>query len=206
MKRARSQEIIAIETHDIRAQATDSHNTVDDSPYGGGPGMVLKVEPIIATLRSIKRKNRSKVILLSPRGKQFTQKDAAALATEEQLIFICGRYEGIDERVIPHIDEAYSIGPYVLSGGELPAMVIIEAVSRHIPGFLGKEASLDEETFSDATPYEYPQYTRPEVFEGIAVPEVLLSGNHKEIAAWRKMASKPLSISKEKTEGRGVNE
>ncbi len=206
MKRARAQGIIAVESHDIRSATTDSHNTVDDSPYGGGPGMVLKVEPIIATLRSITRKSRSKVILLSPRGKQFTQKDAARLSLEDQLIFICGRYEGIDERVVTYIDEAYSVGPYVLSGGELPAMVIIEAVSRHIPGFLGKEDSLREETFSETVPYEYPQYTRPEFFEDMVVPEVLLSGNHAEITAWRKSQAKPITISKEKTEGKGVNE
>jgi tRNA (guanine-N1)-methyltransferase len=152
-------------------------------PYGGGPGMILMVEPIAKTLKKIKRKKKSRVIMLTPAGKTFSQKETRRLAKYDQLILLCGRYEGFDARVDKLADEKISIGDYVLSGGELPAMVVTEAVSRNIKGVVGHEHALDEETDSDYI--EYPQYTRPENYKGSKVPKILLSGNHAEIKKWR---------------------
>jgi tRNA (guanine37-N1)-methyltransferase len=186
IKRAQSKKLVAIDIHDIRKATTDKHNTVDDKPYGGGPGMVMKVDPIYKTLKKVKRKKNSKVILLDPAGKQFDHSKAKKYSKLDQMVFICGRYEGVDARVEKLIDEKVSVGPYVLSGGELPAMVIIEAVSRLIPGVLGHENSPLDDTFSKGKDYvEFPQYTRPSKFEQWAVPKILLSGNHKKIAEWR---------------------
>lgn len=192
LKRAQLASLIQIKSHNIRDFAFNRHRTVDDKPYGGGPGMVLMAEPIYKTLKSIKRKKRSKVILLDPAGKQFNQKTAQLFSKLDQLIFICGRYEGIDARVDKLIDEKISVGPYVLSGGELGAAIIIEAVSRLLPGVLGKMESLRYETFSGKKNdiVEYPQYTRPEFFNKCRVPKVLLSGNHAEIEKWRKKKKK----------------
>ncbi len=184
LKKAQDKGLLKIQTHNLRDFTENKHKKVDDSPYGGGPGMVLKVEPIAKAVEAIKRPAKSRVILLSLRGKKFDQKEAHRLAKYDQLIFICGRYEGVDERVAKFIaDEELSIGDYVLSGGELPAAVVIEAVARLIPGMLGKAESLEELKGT------YPVYTKPEAVEigGKArkVPEVLLSGDHKEIEKWR---------------------
>ena len=192
LNRARQAKKIAIKAHDLRKYAKGRHRQVDDSPYGGGPGMVLMVEPIYKALKKIKKKKKSKVILLDPAGKQFNQKMGQNYSKLDQLIFICGRYEGIDARVDKLVGEKISIGPYVLSGGELASAVIIEAVSRLLPGVLGKFESTQYETFSGkkAEVVEYPQYTRPETFNKWKVPKILLSGNHGEIEKWRKNKKK----------------
>lgn len=192
LKRAQKSKQIKIQTYDLRKFSKDKHKTVDDTPYGGGPGMVLMIEPIYKCLKSIKRKKKSKVILLDPAGRQFNQKMAERYSKLDQLIFICGRYEGIDVRVDKLIDEKVSIGPYVLSGGELGATVIIESVARLVPGVLGSAESLQYETFSGKKSdiIEYPQYTRPENFKGWRVPKILLSGNHQKIKKWRQSKRK----------------
>jgi len=178
--------IIEVKIINIRDFAEGRHKNTDDRPYGGGEGMVMKPEPIYKALKSIKRKKNSLVILLSPQGERFDQDMAWQLSRYSQLIFICGRYEGIDERIrILCAEKEISIGDYILSGGELAALVIIDAVSRLIPGVLGGERSNIEESFSNGL-LEYPQYTRPRVFEGLEVPEVLLSGNHEQIKKWRR--------------------
>jgi len=178
--------IIEVKITNIRDFAKGKHKNTDDRPYGGGEGMVMKPEPIYRALKSIERKKNSLVILLSPQGEKFDQDMAWQLSSYDQLIFICGRYEGIDERIrILCAEKEISIGDYVLSGGELPALVIIDAVSRLIPGVLGGERSNLEESFSNGL-LEYPQYTRPRIFEGLEVPEVLLSGNHEQIRKWRR--------------------
>jgi len=195
--RAQKKKLIKIKSHDLRKVTKDKHKTVDDKPYGGGAGMVMMVEPIFKTLKKIKRKKNSKVILLDPKGKQFNQKMAKSLTKLDQLILVCGRYEGVDARVDKLVDEKISVGPYVLAGGELGAGIVIEAVSRLIPKVLGNQESLGEETFNRENTKEYPQYTRPENFEykekgekkKLKVPGVLLSGNHKEIKDWRKRQS-----------------
>jgi len=192
LKRAQLAKLIKIKTHDLRDYTSDKHRSVDDTPYGGGPGMVLMVEPIYKCLKSIKRKKNSKVVLLDPAGKQFNQNMAQQYTKLDQIIFICGRYEGLDARIDKLIDQKISIGSYVLSGGELGAAVIVEAVSRLIPGVLGSADSLQYETFSGKKSdiIKYPQYTRPENFKGQRVPNVLLSGNHAEIEKWRKSKKK----------------
>ena len=199
LKRAQQKKLISIKTHNIRDYTTDKHHTTDDKPYGGGAGMVMKVEPIYRALQALKVKRQKskvncRVILLAANGKPFTQNDAVQLAKYKRLVFVCGRYEGVDERVKKFVDETVSIGPYVLTGGELPTAVIVDAVARQVPGVLGNEESPKDESFFEAAsnkPYainsgEYPQYTRPEVFMKIRVPKVLLSGNHKKIQEWRK--------------------
>ena len=195
--------LLTIKTHDLRKWTKDKHKTVDDRPYGGGAGMVLKVEPIHKAVKDLQKGfdgEPSRTILLSAKGKTFTQKDARRLSKYDQLVFICGRYEGVDERVAKYVaDEEISIGNYVLFGGEVASMVVVEAVSRLIPGVVQKEESIKNESFSDkeAKEKEYPQYTRPEVFElkdkslmtkarKLKVPKVLLSGDHKKIEEWRR--------------------
>ncbi|MDO8515836.1 MAG: tRNA (guanosine(37)-N1)-methyltransferase TrmD [bacterium] len=192
LKRAQAANLIKITAHNLRDYSNDRHNKVDDSPFGGGPGMVFKVEPVYRAVQFLKSKvkgQRSKirVILFSTRGKKFDAKVAKRLAKYDELILICGRYEGVDERVAEHIaDEEISMGDYVLSGGELPAMIVIDAVSRQIPGVLGKTESLEEVKGS------YPVYTKPAQFKPAKkgkswdVPKVLLSGDHKEIEKFRK--------------------
>ena len=165
LKRAQQDKVIKIITHNPRDNTTDKHHTVDDKPYGGGVGMILMVEPIYKTLKKIKRAKKSKVILLDPAGQQFNQVMAKKFAKLDQLIFVCGRYEGLDARVDEFIDEKISIGPYVLSGGELPAMIITEATARLLPGVLGKIESTQQETYAKENYVEHPQYTRPEVFK-----------------------------------------
>jgi tRNA (guanine37-N1)-methyltransferase len=194
LKRAQKKKLIKINCHNPRQFATGVHQAVDDRPFGGGPGMLLKVEPLYKTLKKIKRAKKSRVILFDPAGTPLTEAKVKELAKLDQLIMIAGRYEGIDARLEKFIDEKISIGPYVLSGGELPAAVVIESVSRLLPGVLGDDQSAEEETFSgDGSYIEYPHYTRPEVFEYIekgkkkklVVPKVLLSGNHEAIKKWR---------------------
>jgi len=192
LKRAQRAKLVNINTHDLRAFTADKHRKVDDSPYGGGPGMVFMIEPLYKCLKAIRRKKKSRIILLDPAGRQFNQKTAARFSKLDQLIFICGRYEGVDARIDKYIDEKISIGPYVLSGGELATAVIIEATARLLPGVLGKMESLQYETFNGekSDVVEYPQYTRPETFKGQKVPKVLLSGNHAEIEKWRRNKKK----------------
>ena len=175
----------------IRNFSCDRHNTVDDRPYGGGSGMVMKIEPLQAAILHAKKKApESRVVLMSPQGNRFSQERAFELALQNQgLIFVCGRYEGIDERVYTTlVDEELSIGDYVMTGGELASMVIIDAIARLIPGVLGSCESCRSDSFTDNR-LEYAQYTRPEEFEGLKVPEILLSGNHEKIRLWRKKSS-----------------
>ncbi len=177
---------------DIREYTTDKHRSVDDKPYGGGPGMLMKAEPVVLCVEDVIRRNHLetyRTILLSPQGKQYSQNHAVGLASEENIIFICGRYEGFDERIRVLLEpEELSIGDYVLCGGEIPSMVIMETVTRLLPGVLGCEDSYVDESFSDSR-LEPPQYTRPEIFRGEKVPDVLLSGNHKKIDEWRHQQS-----------------
>ena len=192
--RAIEKNIININSINIRDFSKDKHKKVDDTPYGGGAGMVMKPDVVYNAYNSIKEKN-AKVIYMSPQGKTLNQKKVEELSKEEHLIILCGHYEGIDQRVLDKIvDEEISIGDYVLTGGELPAMVLIDSVSRYVEGVL-KEDSIKEESFSNGL-LEYPQYTRPEVFEGEKVPEILLSGHHENISKWRK--EKSLEITKKK--------
>jgi len=199
MKRALEKRLIKIRLHNLRDFTSDLHKTVDDRPFGGGIGMILKIEPIYCAVQSLKSKvksEKSKVILFTPRGKKFNQKMAYQFSKLDQIIMICGRYEGIDERVAKYIaDETISIGNFILMGGEVAAMAVIEAVSRLIPGVLGKPRLLKERVTKEKGFVEYPQYTRPEVFSPKKriywrVPKVLLSGNHKKIEEWRKRHSK----------------
>ena len=187
LKRAIEDKKVEVRFFNPRDHTTDKHKTVDDTPYGGGPGMVMKIEPLARTLKSIRRKKNSRVFLLSAKGKRFTQQRAQAFAEKyDQLIFVCGRYEGVDERIQEYIDEELSIGDFVLTGGELGAMVIVDAISRLLPGVLGTDESSHEESHSEEGYIEYPHYTRPDVYDGQKVPPVLLSGNHKAIDEWRK--------------------
>lgn len=193
LKKAQGKGLISVRLVDPRQYTTDRHRTTDDYPYGGGQGMVLKPEPLVAAIEDVKSKlSRPKVILLSPQGRVFNQTLAAALANEEELVLICGRYEGVDERVKAFIDDELSIGDYTLSGGEPAAVVVIDAVTRLIPGVLGNAMSAGEESFSDGL-LEYPQYTRPEEFRGTKVPDVLLSGDHERVRQWRRRMSVQLT-------------
>lgn len=172
---------------DLRQHGLGQRRTVDDTPYGGGDGMLLKPEPLFAAVEQAKRNDpTAKVLLMTPRGQRWKQATAQAYADSDTgYIFICGRYEGYDERIVTLVDHQISVGDYVLTGGELPAMTIIDSIVRLIPGVLGGEASAEIESFSDGETLEFPQYTRPEDFRGMKVPEVLLSGNHAAIAKWR---------------------
>ena len=184
IKKAIDKKLLKINIHNLRDFSIDKRKTVDDRPYGGGLGMVLMIEPIFNALKKIKKK-KSKVILFTPRGKTFNQKRANQLKKYDQIILICGRYEGIDERINKLIDEEISIGEYDLMGGELPAMIVIETIARLIPNVIGKEELLKQRITKNGGFIEYPQYTRPEIFNKWKVPKVLLSGNHKEIQSWR---------------------
>lgn len=193
VKRAKESGAIEIETHNLRDYTKDKHRNVDDTPYGGGPGMVMRVEPIFNCVNSIKKSsaigNQSSVrtILFSAKGKRFTQEDARRLLKYDRLILVCGRYEGVDERVAQHlVDEEISVGDFVLTGGEIPAMLVVDSLTRLLPGVLGNEDSAVFESHSDEGYLEHAQYTKPEEFNGWKVPEVLLSGNHGEIERWRK--------------------
>ena len=194
--RAIQKKFIKINLHNLRKWTTDNHQTVDDRPFGGGLGMVLKVEPIYKAVKQIKKSKKTKVILFTPRGEKFNQQMANKLSKLEQIIFICGRYEGVDERVAEKIaDMEVSIGEYDLMGGELPAMICIESISRLVPGVLGKPQLLKERISKTGGFLEYAQYTRPEIFKTKdgkkwKVPSVLLSGNHKDIDEWKKSHGK----------------
>ena len=189
LKRAIDDGRIRVRVHQLRDHAEPPHRRVDDQPYGGGGGMLMKPEPIFAAVDFVRAKfpsASSRTILLSPQGRRLDHAQAVRLSLEERIILVCGRYEGVDERVrTALVDEEISIGDYVLTGGELPAMVIIDAVSRLIPGVVGEGESVLRDTFADGQ-LQYPQYTRPAVFNGIAVPDVLLSGRHQEIETWRR--------------------
>ena len=193
--RAREKDLVNLEYYNIRDYSLNKHKKVDDYPYGGGAGMVMTPQPIIDSIKAAKEKNSGKVIFLGPRGKTFNQEMAQELSKEENLIFLCGHYEGIDERAYKHIDMEVSLGDFVLTGGEMAAIPIIDSVLRLIPGVLGKEESFMDESYSGGL-LEYPQYTRPEVYEDERVPEVLLSGHHENIRKWRRKQS--LLITKER--------
>lgn len=201
INRALKKKIVDIKVADLRryADPKDAHKSVDDTPYGGGAGMVLKIEPIYKALKTIKRKKKSRVILFSARGKTLTQKDLQRLKKYDQLIMICGRYEGVDNRVAEHlVDEEISIGNYVLTGGEIPAMILVDGITRLLPGVLGNLESAQDESFSKEGELEYPQYTKPEKFKTWKVPPVLLSGNHAKIKEWREKAKTNNKIQKTK--------
>ncbi|MBI3577588.1 tRNA (guanosine(37)-N1)-methyltransferase TrmD [Candidatus Gottesmanbacteria bacterium] len=185
VKRAKEKGLVTIDFVNIRDFATDTYKSVDDHPYGGGGGMVLRVDIVDAALKKLKGKK----VLLDPRGERYSQKKAREYSKLDHLILICGHYEGVDERVKSLVDESISIGDYVLTGGEIPAMVIIDSVTRLIPGVLKKEEATRSESFTQTGVLEYPQYTRPEVYKGMNVPDILLSGDHKKIAEWRKASS-----------------
>ncbi len=187
LKRGAEKRLLEFRLHNLRDYALDRHHTTDDAPYGGGAGMVMKVEPLIAAITHARAdRSAARVIMTTPRGKPFNQETAQQLARETELIIVCGRYEGVDERVSKlQVDLEISLGDFVLTGGELAAMVIIDTVSRLVPGVLGSDESALDESFA-AGLLEYPHYTRPAEFNGFKVPEVLLSGNHQEISRWRR--------------------
>ncbi len=193
LKRAQEKKQINIKIHNLRKWATDKHKTVDDTPYGGGAGMLMKVEPVYKAIQHIIKKKKvnkkRKIVLLSPGGKKWNQNLAKKYSKLEEVIFICGRYEGVDARIEKFIDEKISVGDYVLTGGELPALTMIDSITRLLPNVLGNKDSLTDESHSKENSIEYPQYTRPETFtinkKKYSVPKVLLSGNHKEIEKWK---------------------
>ena len=187
IKRAQEKGVLQIALHDLRDYTHDKHRSVDDRPYGGGPGMVMRPEPIFEAVEAIKTEN-CRTILMSPQGERLSTPMAQRLCALERLLLICGHYEGVDERVKTVVDESVSIGDYVLTGGELPAMVLIDAVARFLPGVIGHAEAAAEDSFADGW-LEHPQYTRPPVFRGMAVPDILLSGDHKQVAHWRKLQS-----------------
>jgi tRNA (guanine37-N1)-methyltransferase len=181
--------VLDLRVHDIRDFATDKHRQVDDESYGGGPGMVMKPEPVFAAVESL-GEGAKRTILLSPAGRRLDQELVRELASESWLVLICGRYEGVDERVVQGLPaEEVSVGDYVLSGGEVPALVVLEAVTRLVPGVIGREESHEQDSFGEDGFLDHPHYTRPQEFRGIEVPPVLLSGNHAEIARWRREAA-----------------
>ena len=186
--RAGEHDLLSVHVHNIRDYADNKHKKADDYPFGGGAGLVMMAQPIYACMEAVLGNSPARRIFLSPRGKTLTTGMARALAQEEHLLLLCGHYEGVDERVMDVIDEEISIGDFILTGGELPAMVLIDCVSRFIPGVLGCAYSAEEESFSSGL-LEYPQYTRPADFRGKQVPEILLSGHHANIEAWRKAQS-----------------
>lgn len=188
--RARARGDLDVAVHDLRAFTTDRHHVVDDVPFGGGPGMVMKAEPFYLAVEAIReRRGAGRVILTSPAGRRFDQAAAREMATANNIVWLCGRYEGIDERIVDAVGaEEWSIGDYVLSGGELAALVMVDAIARHLPGVVGDEASVSNDSFS-AGELDYPHYTRPAVWRGRAVPEVLLSGHHGRIERWRREAA-----------------
>ncbi len=199
LRRAQDKKIIKFKVHNLRDWTTDKHKTVDDTPYGGGAGMLMKIEPLYKALMAIKKLNKKgkpakrKILLMSAAGKTWNQAMAKKYSKMEEIIFVCGRYEGVDARIKNFIDEEISVGDYVLTGGELPALTIIDSITRLIPGVLGNKESIIEESHSEEGTTEYPQYTRPEIFKVGAkkypVPKVLLEGNHKKIKEWREKNS-----------------
>ncbi|TMB46160.1 MAG: tRNA (guanosine(37)-N1)-methyltransferase TrmD [Deltaproteobacteria bacterium] len=193
LRRARERGALEVSLHQLRDYAGGRHLQVDDTPYGGGQGMVMKPEPLVAAIEHIAAADAPRRILLSPQGAAFSHERARALASERSLLLLCARYEGLDERVKRHVDEELSIGDYVLSGGELAALVVLDAVARLLPGVLGNVASPADDSFATGL-LEHPQYTRPEEFRGVRVPDVLLSGEHAAIARWRREQSLRLTL------------
>ncbi|MDP4178007.1 MAG: tRNA (guanosine(37)-N1)-methyltransferase TrmD [Bacillota bacterium] len=193
--RAINKDIINIKTFNIRNYTLDKHRKVDDYPYGGGAGMVMAVQPVADAIKAVNSEGKGKVIFLGPRGKTFNQEMAKSLSKEDNLIFLCGHYEGIDERIYKYVDMEISLGDFVLTGGEMACIPIVDCICRLIPGVLSSSESFTEESFYNGL-LEYPQYTRPEVFQGEKVPEVLISGHHENIRKWRRYKS--LMITKEK--------
>lgn len=190
LKRAQDKGLIELVVHNLRDYSTDNYKSVDDRPYGGGPGMVLRIDIVAPAIKEARKLNpKAPVILLTPQGEKYTENKARALVKESGLILVCGHYEGYDERIRSYVNQEISIGDYVLTGGELPAMVIVDSVARLLPGVLGDDDSSQVESFSDGL-LEYPQYTRPVEYDGKAVPEVLVSGNHKVINGWRQEQSR----------------
>lgn len=196
ISRATAKKVVDIQIHNLRNYGLGKHKTVDDTPYGGGAGMLLKIDVLVSCLEDIQKQyttQKPTTILLSSSGNKYTQQTAQDLSSLEWLVVICGHYEGVDERILNYVDLELSIGDFVLSGGEIPAMVVVDSLVRLIPGVLGAEESLKQESFSisgkQSHLVEYPQYTRPEDFRGLKVPEVLLNGNHKEIQSWREEQS-----------------
>lgn len=197
LKKAQDKGLVEIEIIDLRTFGLGMRRQVDDTPYGGGDGMVLRPEPVVDAIEHVRsqqhatrNKQHAKTILLTPQGETYTQAKARQLSQEEHLILVCGHYEGFDERIRSFVDEQVSIGDYILTGGEIPAMAVTDSITRLIPGVLGGEHSTEEESFSDGETLEYPHYTRPEEFRGMQVPKVLLSGHHGEIAKWREQHSR----------------
>lgn len=189
LHKARQAGLIGVGLHDLRDYTTDKHRTADDTPYGGGAGMVLKVEPLVAAIEEIRLEaGKTRVVITSPQGELFTHRTARRLSAFEQIVIVCGRYEGFDERVLDYVDEEISLGDYVLTGGELAAMVIVDSVARQVPGVIGTEDSVTGDSLANGL-LKYPQYTRPAEFRGVGVPDVLLSGDHKKIEQWRRTAS-----------------
>lgn len=189
LKRAQEKNLVTIDLVNIRDFASDAYKTVDDHPYGGGTGMIMRVDVIDRAIQRQKVKGKRKkerIILLDPRGTPFTEKKARELSALDHIILICGHYEGVDERVGDFVDERISVGPYVLTGGELPAMIIADSVIRLIPGVLAKADAALNESFSETMKHEHPQYTKPRTYKKLSVPEILLSGDHKKIQVWRK--------------------
>lgn len=182
--KAQEKGLISINTENIRDYTLNKHKKVDDYPYGGGAGMVMAAQPVVDSIRACKKKNNGKVVFLGPKGKTFNQEMAEELAKEESLIFLCGHYEGIDERAFKEVDLEISLGDFILTGGEMAAIPVIDSVLRLVPGVLNKSESHEDESFSDGL-LEYPQYTRPYEYEGSKVPDVLLSGHHENIRKWR---------------------
>ena len=195
--RALENNLIGLNLHDLREYGEGAYRKVDDKPYGGGSGMVLKPEPIFKAHESIKKSHKSKTLLMTPQGKVLKQKDLVRWSTLDQIIIICGQYEGFDERIRTLANEEVSLGDFVLTGGEIPAITIINGVARLIPGTLGDPDSLINESHNSNL-LEYPQYTRPTLFKGMKVPDILLSGNHKEIEIWRKEQMKMRTLKKRK--------
>jgi tRNA (guanine37-N1)-methyltransferase len=196
IKRAKAAKKIKINVYNLRDWSKDKHKKVDDKPFGGGPGMVLSCQPIFDAIEELKLKGKNKkakIVLLSPKGKKLNQKLAQGLTRNKHIILICGHYEGVDERVIEHmVDVEISIGDYILTGGEIPAMVLVDTVARLIPGVLGHEDSNKDESFSSGL-LEYPHYTRPAVYKRLKVPQVLLSGDHEKIHQWRKNEARKIT-------------
>lgn len=189
VRRAADKGLVEIRFHNIRDFSTDKHRTVDDAPFGGGPGMVMKPDPVFAAVESLEMAAGTAVVLLSPQGRLFNQRVAEELAVNQHLVLLCGHYEGVDERVREHlITDELSIGDYILTGGEIPAMVVVDAVVRLLPGALGSEDSIRTDSLSSGL-LQFPLYTRPADFRGWRVPDILLSGNHEEIARWRRRLS-----------------
>jgi len=204
LKLARERGVIDVGLYDIRDFTFDRHRTVDDRPYGGGPGMLLMPEPVVLCVeRIVKERGAGRIVLLTPQGRRFVQATAREFARDEHLILVCGRYEGFDERIREHLGaEELSIGDYVLTGGELAAMVVVDAVARLLPGALGDATSAAGESFTTGAALEGPQYTRPAEFRGMRVPEVLLTGDHAKIARWREEESRKKTDMRRGTDAR----